>query len=573
MNRYLTGRILWLAFPLTIGACAPPSSQNDESTADQSDAISVCAAGATVKGIDTSAWQASIDWAKVKASGQDFAIVRVSDGASYEDTRFPTDWPAVKAAGLVRGVYQFFRPAQDPVKQADLLIAKLNQYGPLGDGDLPAILDVETVDGVAAATLRARMQTWLDRVQNATGKKPMIYTAAFMSSTIGTGFSGYPLWVANYGVNCPTMPSGWTGWSIWQSGDHGVVPGVSGNVDVNVFNGTLSDLLAFAGGSGTSGGGSTTSTISWSCNNSAYNGKQYWTCSNGNLYECQNGVPVMTACPLGCKTQPLGQDDVCVTPSPICQGSQAGAYCGNDMMSGADANTLYQCPGANKAPTSSQVCPNGCVVAPAGSPDYCKPASGGGTPGTYKLPWHAGTPMNLSQDCNDSCCNDHVGNDAYAWDFYDYQFFDVVAARGGTVTHVKINSTSGCGSISCENDANYLVIDHGDGTQSTYLHLKGFTLDPAVTCGATVAQGQRLATAGSTGWSTGTHLHFQVSKVHAGAPTCECGANGQGCAANAVPWANFWPNATYPTVPISFVEWPAASQCANRRITLPASQN
>jgi hypothetical protein len=292
------------------------------------------------------------------------------------------------------------------------------------------------------------------------------------------------------------------------------------------------------------------------------------------LYQCAgaNKAPTSsTYCPSGCVVAPPGSPDYCAT-GPICLGSQAGAYCGNDMMSGASASTLYQCPGANKAPTSSQACANGCVVAAAGYPDYCSSGGGGGTPGTYKLPWHAGVTMYLTQDCNDSCCNDHVGNDKYAWDFAD-GVFDVVAARGGTVTHVKIDSTTGCGSNTCQNYANYLVIDHGDGTQSTYLHLKGFSLDPSVTCGATVAQGQRLATVGSTGWSTGTHLHFQVSKVHPGAPTCECGANGQGCSASSVPWANFWPNATYPTVAVSFVEWPAASQCANRRITLPASQN
>jgi hypothetical protein len=291
------------------------------------------------------------------------------------------------------------------------------------------------------------------------------------------------------------------------------------------------------------------------------------------LYQCQgaNKAPISSKpCANGCVVAPPGQADYCAA-GPICLGSQAGAYCGNDMMSGANANTLYQCPGANKAPTGSQPCANGCVVAPPGTPDYCK--ASGGSPGSYRLPWKAGTSMWLTQDCNDSCCADHVGNDKYSWDFANQTNFDVVAARGGTVTHLKINSQSGCGNSSCAGYANFIVIDHGDGTQSTYLHLKGFTLDPAVSCGATVQRGQRLATAGTTGWSTGTHLHYEVSKTHAGAPTCECGSNGQGCATNYVPWSNFWPNATYPTVAISFEEWPAASSCANRRIGMPASLN
>ncbi|MCE7891806.1 MAG: M23 family peptidase, partial [Sorangiineae bacterium PRO1] len=257
--------------------------------------------------------------------------------------------------------------------------------------------------------------------------------------------------------------------------------------------------------------------------------------------------------------------------SPICLGTQAGAYCGNDMMKDADANTLYQCPGANKPPTSSTPCPNGCVVEAAGTADHCKTTT---SPGGYKLPWKAGVSMTLTQDCNDPCCNDHVGDHKYAWDFANGTAFTVAAARGGTITHLKINSTSGCGSSSCVNQANFIVIDHGDGTQGTYLHLGGMTLQSGVTCGATVQQGQALAKAGTTGWSTGVHLHFQVSKVHTGAPTCECGSAGTGCGAGSVPWGNFWSSATYPTVAIQFQEWSAASSCADRApMAMPASQN
>jgi len=256
--------------------------------------------------------------------------------------------------------------------------------------------------------------------------------------------------------------------------------------------------------------------------------------------------------------------------SPVCLGSQAGAYCGNDEMTGADPNVLYQCPGKNKAPTSSTPCPNGCVVEQAGVADHCKVTT---SPGGYRLPWKPGVSMQLTQDCNDSCCSDHINDDGYAWDFANGSAFDVVAARGGTITHLKINSTSGCGSSSCVNNANLIVIDHGDGTHATYLHLGGMTLASGISCGASVQRGQALAKAGTTGWSTGIHLHFQVSKTHPGAATCECGSAGTGCAANSVPWASFWSTPTYPTVAIQFDEWAAASSCADRRIGMPASQN
>ncbi|MCP3139421.1 M23 family metallopeptidase [Pyxidicoccus xibeiensis] len=282
--------------------------------------------------------------------------------------------------------------------------------------------------------------------------------------------------------------------------------------------------------------------------------KQYYTCGTGGW----------TSTGVSCSSTDTGGNPMCLASAP-------GAYCGNDNMANAVASTLYQCPGANRAPTSSQPCPQGCVVAPAGTADYC--AAG---PQSYRLPWPRTTSMYLTQDCNDPCCNDHVGADKYAWDFAiaGSTGFPVVAARGGTVTHLKMNSTYGCGSSGCASHANVIVVDHGDGTQSTYLHLKGGSLAAGVTCGGRVTQGQPLATAGSTGWSIGgDHLHFEVSRVHTGAPTCECGPTGQGCATNYVPWANFWPSTTYPTVAIQFEEWPAASTCADRGGPMPTSRN
>ncbi len=337
----------------------------------------------------------------------------------------------------------------------------------------------------------------------------------------------------------------------------------------NENDGTNQDLLADALCLGSQAG--------------AYCGNDMMQNADANaLYQCPGANMKPTSavpCAGECIIAPPGVPDYCDPnvpvpgKEPLCLGSQAGAYCGADMMENADPNTLYNCPGANKAPTSSTPCSGECIIAPPGSPDYCKDGGNPGNPGGYRFPWPAGTSMQLTQDCNDSCCSDHVGNDKYAWDFANGGSFTVVAARGGTISHLKINSTTGCGTKTCVDYANYMVIDHGDGTQSTYLHLEGFSLAQGLSCGSAVNQGQALANAGSTGWSTGTHLHFEVSKVHSGAKTCECGSDGQGCADSDVAWSGFWPNATYPTVAISFDEWADASQCADRGGELPASMN
>src|SRR5262249_36302115 len=144
-------------------------------------------------------------------------------------------------------------------------------------------------------------------------------------------------------------------------------------------------------------------------------------------------------------------------------------------------------------------------------------------------------------DCNDSCCNDHVGYNAYSWDFARPGAFDVLAPRAGTVVHVKMSSNRGGDSASQVDAANYLVIDHGDGTYSVMLHLAYRSLDPAVRCGSFVRAGQRLATTGSTGWSSGNHLHYQVNRIPPGVTrTCECGPDGMACAPTEAHWDLFW---------------------------------
>ncbi len=235
---------------LLLAACAPanPDDPVDDKSAEVEGALRQCGGSTSVEGVDVSQWQSHIDWTQVATTNVKWAIIRVSDGGYHQDTEFDANWAGAKQNGIVRGVYQFFRPAQDPIKQADLLIQAIAQ-DPIGAGDFPAVLDVETVDGVSSATIRARIHQWLDHVEAATGKKPIIYTAAFMQNVVGKEFAGYPLWVANYTTQCPQMPSGWTAWDMWQYSDHGHVAGIPGSgVDRDVFDGSYADLVAYVGG-------------------------------------------------------------------------------------------------------------------------------------------------------------------------------------------------------------------------------------------------------------------------------------------------------------------------------------
>src|SRR5262249_11018703 len=160
--------------------------------------------------------------------------------------KFDENWAGIKAAGMMRGAYQFFEPDMDAASQADLVVQKVGMLGP---GDLPPELDMEAQTGLSPADVTAAIHVWMDRVTQGTGRAPVIYTGKYYwNDNVGTAdFSGNPLWIAAYGVNCPDTPDAWGGWAFWQYADDGSVPGFQGNVDMDVFNGTASDLMALAG--------------------------------------------------------------------------------------------------------------------------------------------------------------------------------------------------------------------------------------------------------------------------------------------------------------------------------------
>src|SRR5581483_2187944 len=124
-----------------------------------------------VHGIDVSAYQEHIDWSKVASSGIKFAFIRAYEGETF-DSRFTDNWSGSKAAGVMRGAYQFFRPHHDGAEQANMLCDKLEQ---LGAGDFAPVCDVETLDGQSTQTLANELQKWVQTVQSRTGQKPIIY--------------------------------------------------------------------------------------------------------------------------------------------------------------------------------------------------------------------------------------------------------------------------------------------------------------------------------------------------------------------------------------------------------------
>jgi GH25 family lysozyme M1 (1,4-beta-N-acetylmuramidase) len=227
----------------------------------------------TTDGFDVSDWQYT-DWDKVRTSATNykFAFVRVSAGLVRVDTRFKFDWPGAKRAGMVRGAYQYFKPSQSSHAQADLFLRRLREEGGLEATDFPPVLDVETTNDMPTETIVCRIKSWLTRVERATKRVPIIYTAERHGYLFPSEqFRRYPLWVANYvgtpSITCPRMPDPWKTWNLWQWSESGKVPGVFTNAnrddlnggaplfdggtpvfsgyDVNFFDGTVDALRTF----------------------------------------------------------------------------------------------------------------------------------------------------------------------------------------------------------------------------------------------------------------------------------------------------------------------------------------
>lgn len=212
----------------------------------------------TVPGIDVSYWNAGIDWPKVRATGQRFVFVKATEGETYSDPTFDDNWLGAKAAGLLRGAYCFFRPKADPGKQADRFIKYVKSMN--DDGELPPALDLETNDGQPREKIIARAKIWLDKVEQAFGRKPLIYSTLYFLQTYFSVSGGgppdwardYPLWLAQYPYPyvpgmAPSLPNGWFKWTFWQYSETGKVNGINARVDLDLFNGTLEELYNFAG--------------------------------------------------------------------------------------------------------------------------------------------------------------------------------------------------------------------------------------------------------------------------------------------------------------------------------------
>lgn len=200
-----------------------------------------CLTAPSVLGIDVSEWQAEVDWQQVKAAGVEFAMIRAGwrgseKGVLAEDTYAQINYAGAAEAGVQVGVY-FFSQAisvEEAVEEAGYLLEIIKDW----KLDMPVVYDWEFISedsrtgNLDARTLTDCTKAFCDTIAKA-GYTPMVYFNADQSfeRMYLRELTQYGFWLAQYDtvLNYPYKID------MWQYTETGAVPGISGNVDINLY--------------------------------------------------------------------------------------------------------------------------------------------------------------------------------------------------------------------------------------------------------------------------------------------------------------------------------------------------
>lgn len=189
-----------------------------------------------MRGIDISNYQAGLDLAKAKSAGIEFAILKISEGRTYQDRQFDTFYQQAKSCGLPIGAY-FYSHATTP----DAAIAEVNFTLQLLKGrELPLgiYMDIETETQMAIpkSQLTETVKAFCRTVE-ASGYRSGIYGSEYNTWTriSPADFPDSLIWIAHYGKE-PAIPC-----DLWQKSDKGSFPDYAGPVDADDV---MSDRMA-----------------------------------------------------------------------------------------------------------------------------------------------------------------------------------------------------------------------------------------------------------------------------------------------------------------------------------------
>jgi lysozyme len=196
--------------------------------------------------------------------GVRFAYIKQTQGNRIYDSQFDKHWKGVSDTKILRGVYHVYEPLVLAKQQMNFI----NPVCPLS-AELPFALDVEIDLQATNAYLLKEVHDFLVLLEEHFGRKPIIYTGKWWwepnMSPAAPWVGNYDFWIASYPYAAGRVDLTWeqlptilpTGWApavtngrkpiIWQfSGDKFFLPGISGALDLNMFDGDENTMRQWA---------------------------------------------------------------------------------------------------------------------------------------------------------------------------------------------------------------------------------------------------------------------------------------------------------------------------------------
>lgn len=198
-------------------------------------ALFLLPAARAVEGMDVSVFQGEVDFTAARQGGIESVYIRASYGLQGVDQRFAQNCASADAAGLPFGLYHYLNASTPDAahREAEHFVSLIRSK----NYTCRPVLDFEGHGDLTAAQATAVALAFLERVEELTGQRPMIYADhSTASSQLGPAVAEYPLWLAQWGVEQPSLEgTPWREWTGWQYTDRGLVPGVTGYVDRDKF--------------------------------------------------------------------------------------------------------------------------------------------------------------------------------------------------------------------------------------------------------------------------------------------------------------------------------------------------
>lgn len=199
-----------------------------------------------VRGVDVSVYQGDVDWQVLAAQNVDFAFIKATEGSSFVDPNFETNYENAIKTDLRVGAYHFFSFDSGGDTQAQNFIDAVYPY----DNMLPPVIDVEYYGDYLKAppadqeAVRRELFVMLDALEAHYGIKPIIYATVESYQYLLSGyFDEYDLWIRSVYSKPPKEFE--DKWTFWQYTNRQRLDGYDGKekyIDMNVFFGTREEF-------------------------------------------------------------------------------------------------------------------------------------------------------------------------------------------------------------------------------------------------------------------------------------------------------------------------------------------